>query len=150
MKNYYIIFIIIKSRAKYLRRKETKAEKILWTRLRNRQVDGLKFRRQHPIGYFVPDFYCYEIKLIIELEGEIYDKKEQKKYDKVRKELINIWGYKILEFKYKQIYDNIDEVMRTICEGSRKLKLSLSSQERESEGEVGKNKNYILFKGEKI
>ncbi len=120
-------FYYNKVRAKYLRRKETKAEKILWARLRNRQVDGLKFRRQHPIGYFVPDFYCYEIKLIIELEGKIHDKKEQKEYDKLRKELIDIWGYYIIEFKNEQIYNNIEKVLQTIIEISKKLKLSLSS-----------------------
>lgn len=114
-------------RARYLRRKKTKVEKILWSRLRNRQVDGLKFRRQHPIGYFVPDFYCHEIKLIIEPEGEIHDEKEQKEYDKLRKELIDIWGYKIIEFKNKEIYYNINKVIQTICEISKELKPSLSS-----------------------
>jgi very-short-patch-repair endonuclease len=120
-------FYYNKVRAKYLRKKETQAEKILWTRLRNRQVDDLKFRRQHPIGYFVPDFYCHEIKLIIELEGKIHDKKEQKEYDKLRKEFIDVWGYSIIEFKNEQIYNNIEKVLQTIIEISKKLKLSLSS-----------------------
>jgi very-short-patch-repair endonuclease len=51
-------FYYNKSRARKLRCKETNAEKILWERIRNRKVNGLKFRRQHPIGYFIADFYC--------------------------------------------------------------------------------------------
>jgi len=120
-------FYYNKIRAKYLRKIETKAEKILWGRLRNRQVNGLKFRRQHPIGYFISDFYCHEIKLIIELEGKVHDKKEQKEYDKLRKELIDSWGYNIIDFKNKQIYNDIEKVIQTITKVSNKLKLSLSS-----------------------
>jgi very-short-patch-repair endonuclease len=112
--------------AKYLRRKETKAEKLLWNRLRNKQVDGLKFRRQHPIGYFVTDFYCHELKLIIELEGKIHDEIEQKEYDKLRKELIESWEYKIIDFKNEQIYKNMDSVIRTIKRVAKKL-IPLSS-----------------------
>ena len=98
---------------------------MLWERLRNKQVDGLKFRRQHPIGYFVTDFYCHEIKLIIELEGKIHNKKEQKEYDKLRKELIETWDYSIIYFKNEQIYDDINGVLRIIKETALKLKSPL-------------------------
>jgi len=107
--------------AQYLRRKETKAEKVLWERLRNRQVGGLKFRRQHPIGYFITDFYCHELKLIIELEGKIHNETEQKEYDKMRNELIEFWEYKIIYFTNEQIYYDIDKVIQTISKLARKL-----------------------------
>ena len=105
-----------------MRKIETRAEKLLWIRLRNRQVAGFKFRRQHPIGYFVSDFYCHEIKLIIELEGKIHDKKEQKEYDKLRKELIETWGYKIINFRNRQIYNDIENVMQCVKETALKIR----------------------------
>lgn len=115
-------FYYNKTRARYLRKIETRAEKLLWIRLRNRQVAGFKFRRQHPIGYFVSDFYCHEIKLIIELEGKIHDKKEQKEYDKLRKELIETWGYKIINFRNRQIYNDIENVMQCVKETALKIR----------------------------
>ncbi len=118
-------FYYNKIRAKYLRKIETKAEKILCGRLRNRQVNGLKFRRQHPIGYFISDFYCHEIKLIIELEGKVHNKKEQKEYDKLRKELIDTWGYTIIDFKNKQIYNDIEKVIQTIIKVKKTQTLPL-------------------------
>jgi very-short-patch-repair endonuclease len=121
-KQHFSEFYYNTTAAKYLRKTETKAEKLLWARLRNRQVDGLKFRRQHPIGYFITDFYCHEIKLIKELEGKIHNKKEQKEYDKLRKELINSWEYNISTFKNEQIYNDIEKVILTIKKIAKKLK----------------------------
>jgi very-short-patch-repair endonuclease len=66
-------------RARRLRREQTDAERRLWSRLRNRQLDGFKFRRQVPIGRYVADFVCTEVRLIVELDGgqhvdrQIYD-----------------------------------------------------------------------------
>jgi len=57
--------------ARMLRKKSTKAEKILWNELRNRKFNNLKFRRQHPIGKYIVDFYCNEEKVIIEVDGQI-------------------------------------------------------------------------------
>ena len=58
-------------RARELRKDMTPAEKMLWARLRNRQLSDLKFRRQHPIGPFVADFYCARHSLVVEIDGEI-------------------------------------------------------------------------------
>ena len=54
------------TKAQFLRRNETKAEKLLWEKLRNNQLEGLKFRRQHPVNIYIADFYCHKLKLIIE------------------------------------------------------------------------------------
>src|SRR4030095_8695699 len=70
--------------AKELRRKSTEAEEKLWSLLRNRQLKGKKFRRQHPILHYVADFYCHECKLVIELDGNFHRKKEVKEYDQWR------------------------------------------------------------------
>ena len=66
--------------AKNLRRNMTDAEMILWQHLKA-GINGIKFRRQHPIGIYVADFYCHKIKLIIEIDGSIHHKKEIKDYD---------------------------------------------------------------------
>lgn len=71
--------------ARSLRRDETRAEKLLWKYLRGRKLDGYKFRRQHPIdGKFILDFYCFEAKLGIEIDGQNHLGKAQMEYDQVR------------------------------------------------------------------
>ena len=71
--------------AKELRRNMTDAEIILWSYLKG-GINGLKFRRQHPIGIYVADFYCHKIKLIVEVDGSIHNKKEVKDYDEKERE----------------------------------------------------------------
>lgn len=109
-----------KQRARILRKRSTKEEKVLWEKLRNRKFHGLKFLRQHPIVYdeingrvlyFIPDFYCSEKKMIIEIDGKIHD--FQKDYDKRREEILKNIGLKILRFKNEEI-TNITEVLKTI------------------------------------
>ncbi|MEJ0106852.1 MAG: endonuclease domain-containing protein [Bacteroidota bacterium] len=67
-----------------LRQVSTEAEKLLWAELRNRKLNGLKFRRQHPIDKYIADFYCHEKKIVIEVDGVVHDKKENKEYDQAR------------------------------------------------------------------
>ena len=80
--------------AKQMRKNPTKAEEILWHRLKNKQVGGLKFRRQHPVDRFIADFYCHERKLVIELDGSVHDDDKQKDLDKGRTETLNEFGVK--------------------------------------------------------
>ena len=101
--------LLIKSR--YLRKEETKAEKILWKELRNRNL-GIKFRRQHPIDKFILDFYAPEIKLAIELDGLIH--KENKEYDKIRTEYLESKNIKVLRFWNSEIENNLEAVMLKI------------------------------------
>nr|MCU4177914.1 endonuclease domain-containing protein [Marinilabiliaceae bacterium N1Y90] len=79
---YYGASQEIKSRAKLLRKDITLPEKLLWNKLRDRQLAGLKFRRQHPIDLFIADFYCHEKRLVVEVDGEIHE--YQKEYDEGR------------------------------------------------------------------
>ena len=60
-------------RARQMRKEPTNAEALLWVRLRKRQLDGLKFRRQHIVQYFIVDFYCPRVKLVIEIDGPVHD-----------------------------------------------------------------------------
>jgi very-short-patch-repair endonuclease len=86
----------VKQRAKELRQSQTPAEKKLWKILRNRKLAGYKFRRQHPIGPFIADFFCEEAKLVIELDGEIHNK--QKGYDEARGQWLEENGCRLLRF----------------------------------------------------
>ncbi len=71
---------LVFEKAKELRKNMTQAEKVLWGYLKG-GINGLKFRRQHPIGVYVADFYCHHLKLIIELDGKIHDRPEVKILD---------------------------------------------------------------------
>jgi len=101
--------------AQYLRKESTPAEKILWTYLRNRQLKNLKFRRQAVIQYrFIADFYCPELKLIIEVDGKIHLKSEVSKNDYARtKELLEL-GYRVIRFSNKHVINKIEDVLNEI------------------------------------
>ena len=95
--------------ARELRRNSTPAEKLLWSELRNRRLNGAKFLRQHPLIYeedrgrlhfFIADFYCSQHKLVIELDGKIHEL--QKDYDKERDLIISRMGLNIVRFKNEE------------------------------------------------
>ncbi len=94
----YLVFEL----AKELRRNMTDVEMILWGHLKG-GINGLKFRRQHPIGIYIADFYCHKIKLIIEVDGSIHDKKEVKEYDERRENDLKSWGYNVIRFSNHQV-----------------------------------------------
>lgn len=99
-----------------LRKNLTEAEKILWNSLKNRKVSNCKFRRQHPIGRFIADFYCHEVKLIIEADGAIHNSNKSKEYDKGRTEMLNEWGIEVLRFSNDQIITKPLQVIKSIEE----------------------------------
>ena len=103
-------------KAHILRQSLTKAEKVLWKHIRNRKLQGFKFRRQHPIDIFIADFYCHEKKLIIELDGGIHDSLEQYEYDIGRTFELEDKGYKILRFSNEEVINNVEGVMEKIKE----------------------------------
>ncbi|HEV8285005.1 MAG TPA: DUF559 domain-containing protein [Chitinophagaceae bacterium] len=99
--------------AKDLRKNMTAAEKILWIYLKE-GVQGLNFRRQHPIGIYIADFYCHKIKLIVEADGLIHDKPEIKEYDEKCERDLEILGYHILRFSNKEVFTDIENVLEKI------------------------------------
>ena len=108
------------SRARNLRKNMTPEETLLWRNLRGRKFHGLKFLRQHPIIYetingkplfFIPDFYCAEKRLIIEIDGKIHD--FQKDYDERREEILKNMNMKIVRFKNEE-FNYIPEVLSKI------------------------------------
>ncbi len=100
--------------ARELRGKGTNAEKFVWSLLRNRKVMGLKFRRQHQIGLYIVDFYCHELKLVLELDGGIHLTIKQREKDKIRDEYLKSEGFKIYRFANRIALDNPEVILQTI------------------------------------
>ena len=102
--------------ALYLRKFATAAESKLWQTLRNRKVMNLKFRRQHPFGNYVLDFYCHEIKLGIEADGSIHNRKDIAAYDIERTRVLNENKISVLRFNNELIINEIETVVNKIME----------------------------------
>ena len=100
--------------ARKLRKTPTTAEKLLWEKLWNRKFEGLKFARQHPFGRFVADFYCAELKLVIEIEGSVHDEPLQKEYDEQRFEELRNRGLNILRLTNKEVLYNTRQALEKI------------------------------------
>jgi very-short-patch-repair endonuclease len=98
--------------ARELRRDSAPAEKLLWQRLGNRQLNGLKFWRQVPIGRYVADFVNAQSKLVIELDGQSHLGKEV--YDNERELTIASAGYRVVRFLNAEIFCNIEDVLSRI------------------------------------
>ncbi len=100
--------------AKDLRIHLTDSEKLLWDRLRLNQVEGYRFKPQHPIGNFIVDFYCHKAKLIIEIDGGYHNDKAQEEYDIGRSHLLSEFGLKVIRFKNEDVFERIDFVIEEI------------------------------------
>ena len=105
----------IRQFARELRQPQTPAESTLWNLLRNRNLK-YKFRRQHPIDFFIIDFYCAEAKLLIEIDGSSHLEKEQQGYDQARTEYLEARGYKVIRFTNDNVRYNIHAVVTAIME----------------------------------
>ena len=99
---------------KQLRKTPVEAEAILWSRLKNKQQHGIRYRRQYSVGRYVVDFYCPSAKLVIELDGSSHDDQEIRQYDHLRDQFLKSLGLRILRFKNNEIRRNLSDVLRTI------------------------------------
>ena len=88
----------LRERRKLLRHSMPDAEMIVWSRLHRRQMQGFKFRRQYSIGSYVVDFYCPELKLAIEIDGDSHFRSGADEYDKARQEEIEQYSIRFLRF----------------------------------------------------
>ena len=102
-------------KAKWLRSRSTKHEKMLWQYLRKKQVLGVRIKRQHPIGTYVADFYCHAAKLVIEIDGVGHNRTDQKLYDKERTFNFEMAGLSVLRFTNYEVEHNIDAVLQEIA-----------------------------------
>jgi very-short-patch-repair endonuclease len=98
--------------ARLLRKNMTIPEKILWERLKGKNIPGLRFRRQHPIDIFIADFYCHEARLVIEIDGEIHE--EQIEYDDGREAEIEKYDIKVIRFTNYEIMNEMESIINKI------------------------------------
>jgi len=103
----------LKNDRKRLLKNMTPAETVLWEYLKSNKL-GVRFRRQHVIANFIPDFVALSCKLIIEVDGEIHD--FQKEYDEDRTYLLNERGFRVIRFKNEEVLNNIEKVIEKIKE----------------------------------
>ncbi len=104
----------IQDKARELRKNTTRAEQLLWDELKKKQVLGYKFRQQHPIDIFIADFYCHKAKLVIEVDGDIHKKTENKEYDCNRTAELENMDIRVIRFTNSEIENNINEVISKI------------------------------------
>ena len=97
--------------AKKLREQRTPAEIALWEALREKKLNGFRFRQQHPIGNYVLDFYCYSANLALELDGEYHFTEEQKRLDDERTTRLSTLGCKLLRFNNHEVLHNLEAVL---------------------------------------
>jgi very-short-patch-repair endonuclease len=103
-------------KAKSLRKNMTEEERILWSKIRNKQIGNIKFRRQEPIGNYIVDFVSFEKKLIIEIDGGQHNTSKNIEYDTKRTEYLKEMGFDIIRFWNKDIRNNIEGVITHIVE----------------------------------
>ncbi len=112
--------------ARKLRTHQTDAEKILWLKLRSRQLDNIKFRRQQQIGNYIVDFVSFEKMVIIELDGSQHMLEKAQRYDDKRTRYLQSLGYTVIRFWDNEILRSLNTVLESIH-----LTLTFSSKERE-------------------
>jgi very-short-patch-repair endonuclease len=109
-----------KDNRRQLRHSMPKAEVLLWQRLRGRQLLGCKFRRQYSVGPYVLDFYCSELRLGIELDGDSHFQPGALEYDQKRDQFVATFGIRILHFLNTDVYENIDGILESIADETSK------------------------------
>jgi imidazole glycerol-phosphate synthase subunit HisF len=113
VKMFYKAGPLIFANAKELRNNPTHAEMLLWGYLKTKPL-GYKFRRQHPIGIYIADFYCHKLKLVIEVDGSIHSQQEVKEHDEERQRIIEEEGIKVIRFTNRQIECGLEDVIKLI------------------------------------
>jgi len=100
--------------ARELRRRQTETEKALWAKLRNKQLEGVKFRRQQPVGPYVVDFASFERRLIVEIDGGQHNENEARSRDSERTAWLKESGYHVLRFWSNEVLKNMEGVLEVI------------------------------------
>ncbi len=106
-------------RARALRRVMTPPEVRLWARLRAKRLDGLKFRRQHPIGPFILDFYCAAARLAVEVDGRMHDHPDRLDHDRRRTAWLHRQGVRVIRLAAESVRTELDGVLEFIARVAR-------------------------------
>ena len=104
----------LKKLARNLRNKSTKSEISLWKYLNCQQIDGYKFSRQKPIGNYIADFYCYQLRLVIEIDGSSHNSLDIQEKDKLKEIYLKQLGFTVLRFTGYDVFENIEGVVQSI------------------------------------
>lgn len=120
----YLLF----KRAEELRKFPTPEEDIIWGFLKGNQ-SGVRFRRQHPLLFYIADFYCHQIKLVIEIDGSVHDKEDLKINDAIRQKEIEDLGISVLRFTNSQVNNNPELILEQI---NKKVEELQSSRDQSS------------------
>lgn len=102
--------------ANKLRNNQTEAERYLWSYLSGNKIQNVRFKRQHPIFYFVADFYCHQAKLIIEVDGGYHQLPKQFEYDENRDKELENFCLKVLRFTNERVFSDTEKVIEEITE----------------------------------
>ena len=92
----------------------TEAEKVLWDHIRARRFMDLKFRRQYPLLEFIADFYCHELKLIVEVDGQYHGEDDVYYHDEERTKELQRYGYSVIRFRNDEVLDDIEGVLNEL------------------------------------
>lgn len=107
----------LKEKARKLRRNMTRAEKKIWYELLAKDgLNGFRFLRQKPIDEYIADFYCHELKLVIEIDGESHLPAKAKEYDEHRTKVLNAYGIEIIRYTNEEILNHFDDVENDLRE----------------------------------
>lgn len=110
--------------ARQFRKEPTRSEAMLWQALRGKKLDGIKFRRQQPIGNFVVDFYNSVYRLVVEVDGSVHD--SQIELDRERQTILEQLGLNVLRVKSEDVEKNLSSVLETIRSKINELKMKTS------------------------
>jgi very-short-patch-repair endonuclease len=111
---------LLRDRARRLRKEMTDAERALWAKIGQRQIDGFQFRRQFPLGQYIVDFVCFERQLVIEVDGGQHT--EQKCYDDRRTAWLENQGFQVLRFWNNEVLTELEVVLETIFSALRTMR----------------------------
>jgi leucyl-tRNA synthetase len=125
--------------AKQNRKEATVEEDIIWQEIRNKNIAGFKFRRQHPVAGYIPDFVCLEKRLIVEIDGEYHNDEEQKIFDKGREEWLKEAGFTMIRFTNDQVNNNLSTVLKEI----EQALLNKETFTEEAESDSGSNEKNL-------
>ena len=101
-------------RARALRRRLTLPEVLMWTALRGRRLAGLRFRRQHPIGPYIVDFYCEDLKLAIEIDGQSHDHPDRIERDRRRDDWLHRQGVRVIRIAARTVLADMDAALGVV------------------------------------
>ncbi len=107
----------LKQLSRNLRKNMTDAEKLLWSKIRGKQLNGLQFYRQKIIGNYIADFYCPKARLVIEIDGGQHYSAEGKEKDRLRDGSIARTGITVLRFSDREVLENLESVLEKLWSG---------------------------------